>query len=399
MKNLRAVCGLRWTVYIAFLCCIVFGVLSFFSLFASGDSDTAGNVDEVLKKVGELYIRRTIENTDTIDEAASRVGIESDELMRICIALDISAPFTVPREPVIEPVPISTAGLLEDNEYEPACLVRFRGIDPHVILVDKSTYTLYLLEYREGNRTVIDSFPCKTGRNHGDKIREGDQRTPEGVFFFVNRYDRDDIRSMVGRENEYLYGDMAFATDFPNTIDQIQGKNGGGIWLHGTDRNFEEMSPNDTRGCVVTTNATINSLSGYISLRETPIVIVESIDMVKKDTIERSAREIMENIENWRDAWANEDIERYGIHYAGGFTSQGMDRNHWLSRKKNIFDAYSIDHIQLDHVSIFRHNEGLIIRFVQDYAASNTAGTGVKILYMMRDNGNWGIVTEKFRRL
>jgi len=369
----------------------------FVSFFAESEPDRSSNVDIVLRQIGEQYVRQMVEGAESFDEAASMVGIDSNELRRICIALNIDTPFE--RPPAVEPVQLSQASLLADDDYVPDVLLSYGGLTPYIIIVDKSTYTLYLLRQENGKRSVVDSFACKTGRNHGDKEREGDQRTPEGVYFFTGIYERDDILKLVGSDKAYLYGDRAFTTNFPNMIDRFQGKNGGGIWLHGTDRSFEEMSPNDTRGCVVTTNETIAALSEYISLYSTPMIIVDTLKMVSKHEIAETTDAILRQIEDWRKAWAGKMLADYSHHYAGGFHAQGMDREQWIARKKNIFNAYTIDHITLENISVYRHNEGLIIQFMQNYAASNTSGTGIKTLYLMRENNSWGIVTENFRRL
>ncbi|MCD6307481.1 MAG: L,D-transpeptidase family protein [Candidatus Latescibacteria bacterium] len=369
----------------------------FVSFFAESETDRSPNLDVVLRRIGEQYVRQTVEGAESFDEAASMVGIDSKELQKICIALNIDTPFE--QRPAVEPVRLSQASLLADNDYVPDVFLSYGGLTPYFIIVDKSSYTLYLLRQENGRRTIVDSFACKTGRNHGDKLQEGDQRTPEGVFFFTSIYGRDDILKLVGSEKAYLYGDKAFATNFPNTIDRIQGKDGGGIWLHGTDRSFEDMSPNDTRGCVVTTNETIAILSDYITLYSTPMIIVDTLNMVPRQKVAETADALLEQVEDWRKAWAGKKLDDYSSYYSDDFHAQGMNRDQWISRKKNIFNAYRIDHIALKNISVYRHNEGFIIQFVQDYAASNTSGAGIKTLYLMRENNSWCIVTENFRRI
>ncbi|CAI6147276.1 MAG: hypothetical protein SPLUMA1_SPLUMAMAG1_01934 [uncultured Sulfurimonas sp.] len=56
-----------------------------------------------------------------------------------------------------------------------------------------------------------------------DKIREGDLRTPIGVYKLVKKLSKVDS----------FYGPLAFATSYPNSYDKYLGKNGSGIWIHG----------------------------------------------------------------------------------------------------------------------------------------------------------------------
>ena len=68
----------------------------------------------------------------------------------------------------------------------------------HVVLVDKSRQRLYLYLYHpEGKVELIRSFPCSTGRSEGDKLKEGDRRTPEGIYFFTKVY-RDNKVTIFG---------------------------------------------------------------------------------------------------------------------------------------------------------------------------------------------------------
>ena len=363
---------------------------------AGGETESPVEIDDTLRKIGENFIKKSVENASSLEEAASEVGIDTDVLKRLCAVLNIRMPFE-PQE--VPPVVLTEREKLASNDYEATVILKYDSLSPYLLLVDKSTYSLHLLSYEGGKRTLINTYECKLGRNHGDKEREGDNRTPEGAFFFVNKYSRSDILRLVGKNMAYQYGDMAFATDFPNNIDRMQGKNGGGIWLHGTDKPFEETSPNDTRGCIVTTNEVINSLSHYITLYRTPIIVVDKLNMVPRDEIESKSSRVLNMVEEWRTAWIDKRIDDYIAFYSESFESQDMNRSQWKQRKNSIFNAYTIKRIELDHVTVFQHDEGMIVQFVQDYSASNTSGTGIKTLYLVPRGDSWGIINEHFTRI
>ena len=63
-----------------------------------------------------------------------------------------------------------------------------------------------------------------------------------------------------------LYGIGAFPLNYPNELDQHQGKTGYGIWLHGTDKSYYSRPPLDSEGCVVLTNLDLDAVKPYIKI-------------------------------------------------------------------------------------------------------------------------------------
>lgn len=384
---------------------VVLYTASVFTL-GSGADETGppdSDIDTTIKQIASLYIKETLENSESLDEAVKKVGVDSERFMQLCMALDIQYDFPS-TEPVIEspvePVPLPVTDMMNLPSYEPSVIYKYAGISPNCIIVDKTSHKLYLVKYEDGIRSLIGTFDCKTGINSGDKRKEGDQRTPEGIFFFVNRYSRADLKKLVGEQNAYQYGDMAFVTDFPNPIDRFEGKNGSGIWLHGTDESFDETSPYDTRGCVVVKNESIEFLQNYITLNATPMIIVNELEITEKTDLENGRDSILGVIEGWRSSWESKDIDAYIRYYAAAFRSQGMNRTQWKERKQYLAGINGSVTIKLDDISIMQQNNGIIVQFVQDYRAANTSGTGIKTLYLIPGEGSgWQIVDEVFSKL
>lgn len=349
---------------------------------------------EILKKISTASIRHALGETQNIDEAAARVGVDSDELKRICLALKIDLPESR-EKPAPVPVPIAKkkdAAILDTD-----IVLEYHGKSPYLLLVDKSEHKLYLVKYINGECCIEQVFACKTGKNAGDKQERGDHRTPEGVYFFTQKYTRPEIEAKVGKPNAFQYGEMAFVTDFPNVIDKMKNKNGGGIWLHGTDEPFESTPWLDTRGCVVTTNETIRRLSRYIELEQTPIIIMDQLSTAPHDKIDTERHAILSGIEEWRTAWAEKRIDDYIRHYDPSFISQGLTRDQWRERKSGLAKINGTVRISLDTFSILKMKDSMVVRFTQDYAADNLTNTGTKTLYLVKGESDWGIVAEFFR--
>ncbi|MEA1997623.1 MAG: L,D-transpeptidase family protein, partial [Gemmatimonadota bacterium] len=117
----------------------------------------------------------------------------------------------------------------------------------YAILVDKKRQSLDLFKSSPQGPQLVKQYRCTTGKdNNGSKHREGDLRTPNGVYFFTGM-----------REDETLpakYGVRAFVMDYPNDYDRLQDKTGSGIWLHAVDDDSRVEISYDTEGCVVVTN-------------------------------------------------------------------------------------------------------------------------------------------------
>ncbi|HUT43821.1 MAG TPA: L,D-transpeptidase, partial [Desulfobacterales bacterium] len=186
--------------FIICICILFFGFLSY-AQNVSNDEHSSLEVD-VLKKIASHTIKKAFENSKNLDEAAVVIGVDSRELQLLCLALDITIPFA---EPEVEPVPVVSSGQLTDNNLEPEVIIDYQGTSPYVIIVEKSSHTLFLLKYEKGIKTVVNTFNCKTGKIQGDKKITGDEKTPEGIYFPIQKYSRKHILQLVGKQNAFQY--------------------------------------------------------------------------------------------------------------------------------------------------------------------------------------------------
>ncbi len=344
---------------------------------------------QLLRKVSRPFIKVTIDTSANLDEAANHLGISRDELVRLCTILSINIDRFLVNETAH-----SSIQKLRSPDFHPEPLVLYEGDSHYVIIVEKSAHKLYLLSYKNGIEHLAGVFDCKTGKIQGDKQTEGDEKTPEGIYFFVTKYSRNDITSMVGKGNAYEYGDLAYVTNYPNYFDRINNKNGSGIWLHGTDEPFFETSSLDTRGCVVTTNETIRELEVYIKLKDTPIIIVQDLTFISTEELKKRADNIHLLLDNWRNAWQEERLNDYINFYSPKFHAAGRNRDQLKNYKAKIAEYYDINHILIDNIVALKHKNGMIVRFLQDYSASNLSSIETKSLYFLESDGRWEIVTE-----
>jgi hypothetical protein len=141
----------------------------------------------------------------------------------------------------------------------------------HIILIEKNRQRLRILELGESLR-VIEDFVAATGENPGNKQDSGDLKTPEGIYFITNVFIDDKIT---------IFGDKAFHLDYPNFFDRQAGRNGDGIYIHGTNK---ELQPYSTNGCITLNRVELDELGRYITQAVTPVIIVPDLNFLNRNT-------------------------------------------------------------------------------------------------------------------
>ncbi|MFO7761615.1 MAG: L,D-transpeptidase family protein [Thermodesulfobacteriota bacterium] len=135
----------------------------------------------------------------------------------------------------------------------------------HLILVEKNRQLLSVMEYRESNLRIVNRFFCTTGENRGQKKRSGDSRTPDGIYF-VNKIYKDNKVTVFGKNALHL--------DYPNFYDLKAGRDGDGIYIHGTNKG---LVPFSTNGCITLQNSDLEELVSLLHTDLTPVLIVPSL--------------------------------------------------------------------------------------------------------------------------
>ena len=266
----------------------------------------------------------------------------------------------------------------------------------HVILVEKATHRLHLYENAGSLPKLVKTFNTATGKLKGDKSSNGDHKTPEGIYTIYEFLSKQEL---LRRHGEYakIYGSGAFPMDYPNFIDQREGKGGGGIWLHSTDDDNRISKGLDSRGCVVVQNQDLKDISQFIELNHTPIIVVQDIFYLSKSTWERNRKDLSDAVQKWSKAWQMKDFNTY-------INSYDQDRFHdkkhggwngYKNYKKAVFSRPDTPSIKLDFISIFATDEYAVVHLQQDYRSTVINDIGKKTLYLKKDqNYDWKIVGE-----
>lgn len=255
------------------------------------------------------------------------------------------------------------------------------------LAVDKSNQTFWFFE-QKSPLEPIKQLPCTTGQEPGTKWREGDLKTPEGVYF---------IRERITQGLDFtLYGDLAFTLNYPNPIDVINGRKGSGIWIHGRGR---PITPNESRGCVALNNPDIKELDPQFTKRVLPVVIANEVHWYK-DTPASSqeAQEVVAATLEWAKAWTRKSEDFFAFHDAAKFTvAMNEPFSAFRDHKRQLFSRMPWIHVLIEDVRAVQGPDYWVTFFGQLYRSASLSSEGVKRLYWQKDkDGRFKIVGMEF---
>jgi murein L,D-transpeptidase YafK len=258
----------------------------------------------------------------------------------------------------------------------------------HALVVDASRSTLYVFENIKGEPHYVTDFYISIGKSGADKANEGDKRTPIGVYYIKD--------SLPAKSLTDFYGTGAFPLNYPNEWDVKHGRNGSGIWIHGTPSDTYSRPPLASSGCVVLANDDLNQLSRLLQIGKTPVVIANHMEW--SDDKDRASREaLLREIDRWRNDWSNRDTEAYLKHYARNFYSDDMDYAAWASHKSKVNAGKTWIKVELNNMSVFPYPgtpNMVVVNFEQEYSSNNLVNKMKKRQYWIRQGDRWQILYE-----
>lgn len=276
------------------------------------------------------------------------------------------------------------------NDIIPGNLIKLADSTKHIVIVDLSRSRLYLYANDHGTLSLVTDYYISIGKNGAIKEREGDKRTPIGVYQVT--------KFLAPSTLPDFYGAGAFPINYPNIIDKQAGKTGHGIWLHGTPLNTYSRSPRASDGCVTLSNNDFLAIKPLIEPGNTPVIITESIDWQNPEAISQTTDQFDNILESWQQDWQSLDVDSYLQHYSTNFRSKKMGYERWASHKRRVGKNKSFIKVGLSDVSILAYpgQDNLrVITFTQDYNSNNYKQSSRKQQHWRQEeNGVWRIVYE-----
>lgn len=271
----------------------------------------------------------------------------------------------------------------------PRYLLQFDPAQKHAIVVDAARSRVYVYENAGGTPRLVQDFYSTLGKNGVDKLREGDRKTPLGVYHVTAR--------IAGSKLPDLYGWGAFPISYPNEWDRMAGRTGYGIWLHGVPADTYARAPRASDGCVALANTDLAELAKRVQVGVTPVVIADRIEWTTPAAARNERDAFMRQLEAWRRDWESLDAARYLEHYGREFRSDGMDLAAWSAYKRRVNASKRWIKVSLDDISLFRspgQQPLMVVGFDQAYRSSNLDQRTRKRQYWTMEGGRWRIVHE-----
>lgn len=237
---------------------------------------------------------------------------------------------------------------------------------------------------------VLKSYPIAIGKADGDKQKEGDLKTPEGIYFTRDIIDGDSLPDK--------YGPKAIPIDFPNPIDSMMGKTGHGIWLHGAGDDGRIKESRVTDGCVAFFNHDIERLVNWLKPNQAIVVIAEDAAAINNA---KDLEQVASKTNDWLDSWNTRNLDKYISFYGKNFISSKGGVAEYRSYKKRVFNQYKKMEVAGDTIRVITHPKYAISIMNQMFRGDGFfSDKGRKILYWQRspENGEWFITRELFEK-
>jgi murein L,D-transpeptidase YafK len=260
------------------------------------------------------------------------------------------------------------------------------------IVVEKLHHRLSLFRLKtDKTYEIVKTYRAITGKDPGDKIARGDNRTPEGIYFVTGRLSDAALPAKYGR--------LALTLDYPNIYDKRARKSGYGIWIHSTDDPSRLQRPYDTEGCVVVSNEDVLELADYITPFETPVVVTKEMTTVQASELEQPRQKATAMIDSWRNAWESSSFENYMEFYSTNFISLGKNKQNWQKYKETLSSQRDGKiNVRISEPKIVAFENQLLAVFLQEYRSEDHSDFGRKFLYLKWEGDRYRIIAEKWYR-
>ena len=271
----------------------------------------------------------------------------------------------------------------------PRVLLQMNADQRHLFLVDSRRSRLYVFANDAGRARLVADYYVTLGKNGMEKTREGDQKTPVGVYHVTANLPRAKLTD--------FYGSGAFPISYPNEWDKRLGRNGHGIWLHGVPSDVYSRPPRASDGCIVLANADLDSVARYIQVGQTPVIIADEVEWAEPAAVEAERRSLAAALEQWRADWQSRDTGKYLEHYSTQFRSGKQDLAAWTAHKRKVNAAKKWIKVGLSRIAMFRYpreRDFVVVSFDQDYRSDGLSNVMRKRQYWVKEGPGWKIIYE-----
>jgi murein L,D-transpeptidase YafK len=272
----------------------------------------------------------------------------------------------------------------------PRQVLQLRTDQKHVLLVDASRSRLYVYANEDGKLKFVTDYYVSQGKYGVNKLKEGDQKTPVGVYYITGH--------LPGARVPDGYGSGALPINYPNEWDKVNGRTGSGIWLHGTPSDSFSRPPLSSDGCVVLTNPDLHTLTSSVEIGKTPVVISESIDFVSKTRWDNDRKLAARLVDDWRRDMESLSRSRVMANYSRKFKSErGEDLATWFGKHQPFMRGVKKLSVELRDETAFYYpgrDDMIVATFTQEARVGKSSTSIRKRQYWIKEGAQWKIIYE-----
>jgi murein L,D-transpeptidase YafK len=276
-----------------------------------------------------------------------------------------------------------------DEKRLPRYVLQLPPQEKHAFVVDSRRSRLYVFANDAGRPRLIADYYVTLGKNGVDKTREGDQKTPVGVYEVIANLPKNKLTD--------FYGAGAFPINYPNEWDRRLGRNGHGIWLHGVPSDLYSRPPRASDGCIVLANPDLIAISRYVQVGLTPVIIADEVEWSDAAALDAERASLAAALDQWRADWESRDTARYLSHYSPRFAVGGQNLAAWAEHKRKVAAGKKWIKVGLSRVGMFRYpseRDFVVVTFEQDYRSNGLSNVMKKRQYWVKEDGRWKIIYE-----
>jgi murein L,D-transpeptidase YafK len=269
----------------------------------------------------------------------------------------------------------------------PRALLQLQPEQKHALVIDTLRSRLYVFENDGGRPRYVADYYITQGKAGAEKVQQGDHKTPVGVYFVTDSLPRAKLSD--------FYGSGAYPINYPNEWDRRMGRNGYGIWLHGTPSDTFSRPPRASDGCVVLANTDLEDIARRLQVGVTPVIIGNGIEWANAGEWEAERRQLAQQIETWQVDRRSGEADRFLAHYSPRFSSERMSFAQW-SRSTRETMARSHAQAEPRNLAIFRNpgkEQMAVVTFEQETGGNRPAFVK-KRQYWIVEDGRWKIIYE-----
>ena len=285
---------------------------------------------------------------------------------------------------------INFNSVYKNKDLLPESIIQLADNVPYAFLIELSKSRLYLVKNNNSVPEIIADFYVSIGKAGFNKKASGDNKTPIGVYKITSH--------LIDEDLPELYGDGAYPINYPNIWDKRRKKTGYGIWIHGVPRDVYSRPPLTSEGCIVTSNHTLRKLKPYTVIGKTPVVLVENIKWIKRNTWHQNKNSANKILEDWKETWESLDPHDFISQHSINFRSKKHDFEERVAHILRIIKNKTYIKVKIENLNLFYYpqNKNLIFSdFRQHYESNNYKTSSNKKLFWKKEkDGKWRILHE-----